>query len=169
MLAETDLPTLLADLRPRLHGGAFCFVAAEDAAGLDAAASVREAEGWSWLVPVARAEAAGLPFDGRFRWITLEVHSALGAVGLTAAVATRLAAAGIAANVIAGRLHDHVLVPEARAEEAAALLEPAQPPGGQAIQSPSTASSGGAKAARLPPASSVGRTPPSSSPSAPRP
>ncbi len=122
MAGETDLPTLLAEMSPLLNPGVFCFVTAEGGASLAAVASVREPEGLSLLVPVERAEAAGLSFDGRFRWITLEVYSALGAVGLTATVATRLAAAGIAANVIAGRHHDHVLVPEARAEEALRLL-----------------------------------------------
>ena len=116
MSGEIDLPTLLTGLSPRLHGGVFCFVtAAEPRRDLGAVATVAEEEGWSLLVPVERAEAAGLTFDGRFRWITLRVHSSLAAVGLTAAVAAALAEAGIAANVIAGRFHDHVLVPEDRA------------------------------------------------------
>ena len=46
------------------------------------------------------------------------MHSALEAVGLTAAVATALAAAGIPANVLAGYSHDHLLVPEDRADDA---------------------------------------------------
>jgi hypothetical protein len=50
------------------------------------------------------------------------MHSSLEAVGLTAAVATALAARGIAANVIAGARHDHVFVPAARADDALAAL-----------------------------------------------
>ena len=45
----------------------------------------------------------------------LQVHSALDGVGLTAAVAGALAAAGIACNVIAAFHHDHLFVPAARA------------------------------------------------------
>jgi len=51
------------------------------------------------------------------------VHSALDAVGLTAAVAGQLAAAGISCNVIAARYHDHLLVPHVRAHEALGLLQ----------------------------------------------
>ena len=54
--------------------------------------------------------------------LTLTVHSALDGVGLTAAVATALAGAGIPANMIAGYHHDHVFVPEHQAEAALACL-----------------------------------------------
>ena len=50
------------------------------------------------------------------------MHTALDAVGLTAAVATALAEHGIPANVIAGFYHDHLLVPEDRADDAVAVL-----------------------------------------------
>ena len=56
-------------------------------------------------------------------WLTLDVHSSLLAVGLTAAVSTALAGAGIPANVIAGFHHDHILVPEDRADEAVSCLQ----------------------------------------------
>jgi hypothetical protein len=55
-------------------------------------------------------------------WLTLDVHSSLLAVGLTAAVSTALARAGIPANMIAGFHHDHILVPEDRADEAVSCL-----------------------------------------------
>jgi hypothetical protein len=50
------------------------------------------------------------------------VHSDLAAVGLTAAVSAALAAEGIACNVIAGHLHDHLLVPVDRADDAVSIL-----------------------------------------------
>jgi hypothetical protein len=56
-------------------------------------------------------------------WLTLDVHSSLLAVGLTAAVSTALARAGIPANMVAGFHHDHILVPEGRADEAVSCLQ----------------------------------------------
>ncbi len=62
-------------------------------------------------------------------WITLEVHSALEAVGLTAAVARVLTDAGIPSNVIAALHHGHLFAPVDRAGEALAALEGLAGPG----------------------------------------
>jgi hypothetical protein len=64
----------------------------------------------------------GLQFEFEAAMITLQVHSALDAVGLTAAVSSALADAGIACNVVAGYHHDHLFVPYERGEEAVAIL-----------------------------------------------
>ena len=50
------------------------------------------------------------------------MHSALDAVGLTAAFSTALAVAGISANVIAGLHHDHVFVGTGQGERAVEVL-----------------------------------------------
>ena len=42
--------------------------------------------------------------------ITLQIHSALDAVGLTAAFATELGEHGMSANVMAGFYHDHIFI-----------------------------------------------------------
>lgn len=57
-----------------------------------------------------------------FRAITLEVHSSLNAVGLTAAVSGALARRGISANVVAAFYHDHIFVPAGQAQEALETL-----------------------------------------------
>lgn len=124
---ETDLGRLLTRLQPRLDGAPFVFCTLPGAglaevAELAPAAVVEEDEGLTVVLERGRAEAAGLAFVGSFARITLEVCSSLEAVGLTAAVAGRLAELGIAANVVAGFHHDHLFVPWGRREEAMRAL-----------------------------------------------
>lgn len=120
-----DLEELLASLRPQVRGGEFVFVtlSPETAQNLEFEASVVEPEGVSVVLRREIADAAGLPYDFVAGWITLGVHSALDAVGLTAAVAGRLAWAGISCNVIAGFHHDHLLVPAAATADALRVLQ----------------------------------------------
>jgi hypothetical protein len=123
---ERDLARLLAGLRPRRAEGSYVYTSVEGGsvpAGVRPFATVDESEGLTLVLPREDADAAGLPYDYVAALITLEVHSDLAAVGLTAAVSTRLAEAGISSNVIAGARHDHLLVPDERADEAIRLLE----------------------------------------------
>ena len=68
-------------------------------------------------------DKVGLDATFRCRRITLEIHSALEAVGFLAAITTRLAASGMGVNPVSAFYHDHLFVPVDRAEEAVALLE----------------------------------------------
>ena len=124
MPAIRDLSNLLATLDARRVPGRFVFVAApaDQLAALPALATLREDEGWTAVLHAEDADAAQLAYDFVAAWITLTVHSDLAAVGLTAAVSRALAEAGIACNVLAGLHHDHLLVPEARADDALAAI-----------------------------------------------
>jgi hypothetical protein len=122
---ERDLAVLLASLDPELHPGRYAFTLAIGdglPSDLDVVAMVREAEGVTLVVAAVDADRAGLRYDGTLEWITLRVHSALDAVGLTAAFSTALAAAGIGANVVAGPHHDHVFVPAGQGSQALHVL-----------------------------------------------
>ncbi|THA36180.1 ACT domain-containing protein [Streptomyces sp. A1277] len=126
MTAESGLRVLLSNLRPELHPGRYVYATATDGALPDAVApivTVRETEGLTLVLPEAQAAAAGLLHTYVAGWITLRVHSALEAVGLTAAVSLALTDAGISCNVVAGFHHDHLFVPYERAAEAVAVLE----------------------------------------------
>lgn len=68
----------------------------------------------------------GLPVMFRCAWITLNVHSDLNAVGLTAAFAKALGDDGISCNVVAGAYHDHIFVPFELAGRAEAALRQLQ-------------------------------------------
>lgn len=81
-------------------------------------AIVVEDEGTTVVLEVGEAEKLELESTGRFAWITLGASTDLDAVGITAAVSGALAQRGIACNVLAGFHHDHLLVPEDRADEA---------------------------------------------------
>lgn len=57
-----------------------------------------------------------------YRCITIQVHSSLDSVGLTAKMSKELAAANISCNVVAGFFHDHLFVPDEDAEDAVHVL-----------------------------------------------
>jgi hypothetical protein len=120
---ETDLATLLMSMSPRLNEGSYVFVRAEGTAGVqDAVVTVAEPEGLTLVLPRERADDLGLAYGFVASWITLEVHSALDAVGLTAAFSVALTREGISANVVAGFFHDHLFVPEDRCDDAMRAL-----------------------------------------------
>ncbi|MFW2336436.1 ACT domain-containing protein [Ilumatobacter sp.] len=123
MAGETDLDRMLATLDVERRAGTFTFVTGDwPALGSDAVATIDEDEGRTFVVPVGSARVVGAPVEFEAAWLTLTVHSALDAVGLTAAFGKALADAGIACNVLAGYHHDHLLVPVDRSDEAVALL-----------------------------------------------
>ncbi len=103
----------------------FCTLAArtEIPAGIYPLLTFREREGMTVAIRGEEAEAAGLHYLFPSRLITLTVHSALDAVGFLAAVTARLAEAGISVNAVSAFYHDHLFVPEQRAEEALRLLQ----------------------------------------------
>ncbi len=111
---------MVRQMRPERVPGVWTFhsVAPADLAALTPRlrALFFEAEGPSVVLPAE----PGAP--GAMAQITLTVHSALEGVGLTAAVSGALARAGIACNVIAATHHDHLFVPESRADEALEIL-----------------------------------------------
>lgn len=127
MSGEKDLARLLATMAAERLPGSYVFATvpgplADVDADADVLASVRESEGLSVVVAREDADRLGLPYDFVAGWITLRVHSALDAVGLTAAVSVALTEAGISCNVVAGHHHDHVLVPLERTDEALEVL-----------------------------------------------
>ena len=125
MAGETSLATLLRSMSPQLNPGEYVFCTLGDGqlpSGIELIGSFREQEGLTVILERSHAEHAGFAFDYVAAWITLNVHSALEAVGLTAAFATALGQAGISCNVIAGYYHDHLFVGKADAERAMAVL-----------------------------------------------
>ena len=128
MSGISDLSILLASMEPRLSPMEVVFCSFQDV-GIEERLFLApigffvEAEGISLIVQRSIAEENGIPFSCVLRAITLDVHSSLAAVGLTAAVASRLALNGISASVVAAYYHDHVFVPAPDAERALEVLQ----------------------------------------------
>lgn len=125
MAGEHDLRTLIRSMDPVLRPGSFAVALVRDERamrGIVPDATIQEDEGLTVVLPRERADALGLPYDFVAAWITLRVHSALEAVGLTAAFSTALAEADLSCNVLAGFHHDHLLVPYERRDEAMDVL-----------------------------------------------
>jgi hypothetical protein len=124
----TDLKLLISSMKPNLIEGEFVYCtmpasALADYIHLRPIGVFQEKEGMTLILPIEAARQAGLPAEPAMRMITLDVHSSLEAVGLTAAFATALGNEGISANVIAAYYHDHIFVPAADAERAMAALK----------------------------------------------
>ena len=127
MSGIVELDELLKSMSPAIQEGehVFCTLADDDSdyRHLNPLATFREAEGLTLVISAEAATRANLKFEGTFKQITLTVHSSLAAVGLTAAVATKLASFGISANVIAAYYHDHIFVQTEKAEQALSALK----------------------------------------------
>jgi hypothetical protein len=93
-----------------------------DLSGVPVVATMLEREGLSVVCPEQDAVSRGWKVLFRSAWIQLGCATALDGIGLTAAVSTALAGAGISCNMVAGAYHDHVFVPVERAAEAAQLI-----------------------------------------------
>jgi hypothetical protein len=82
----------------------------------------QESEGTTFIVLRDEAEALGWSYEFPCRMITLNIHSALDAVGFLARITTALAKGGMGVNPVSGFYHDHLFVPEDRADDAMAIL-----------------------------------------------
>lgn len=125
MTGVVDLDDLCRQMTPRLVDGTYVYCTLTDfrlPAGIEPVCTFREAEGLTAIVRKREAEAAALPYVFPCRLITLTVHSSLDAVGFLARISARLSLAGIACNVVAAFHHDHLFVPEERAEDTLQIL-----------------------------------------------
>jgi hypothetical protein len=120
-----SLKSLLEHLSPKLNDGAYVFCRVPNdykADNLSVLAVFREAEGKTLVIDQQSAAELNFDHSAPMSWITLEVHSSLEAVGLTATVSAALAEKDIACNVIAAYYHDHLFIPQTEARRAMETL-----------------------------------------------
>ena len=125
MPGEKDLVQLLKTMQPCLNEGeyVFCTVADLNSIPTDQIISFfKETECFTIILARSVADQWQLDYSFVAAWITLTVHSALDAVGLTAAFSSALSSAGISCNVVAAYYHDHIFVDQRDAERAMEVL-----------------------------------------------
>lgn len=125
MPGETNLPQILKTLSPELNPGEYIFHSTNDPSQFDQKDVIclfKEKEGVTVIISKEFADQKKIPYKFIASWITLNVHSSLEAVGLTAAFSAALAKENISANVIAGYYHDHIFVAKEDAEKAMKVL-----------------------------------------------
>ena len=125
VIGEMNLESLIRNMEPVLNKGVYVFASVANIESIPRAMTiceVKEKEGVTVVVSKKHAEQLGLPIDFIASWITLNIHSSLEAVGLTAAFATALGNNNISCNVIAGYYHDHIFVDQKDADKAMKVL-----------------------------------------------
>ncbi|MAA80545.1 MAG: hypothetical protein CL916_14920 [Deltaproteobacteria bacterium] len=128
MSGETELHILLRSLNPTVHDHRFVFTHipkghSVDWSKIQPLGMFQEREGTTLILEQHIAQAHALHYETIFACITLQIHSSLNAVGLTAAISHALATENIPANVIAAYHHDHIFVPEIKTVRAIEILK----------------------------------------------
>jgi hypothetical protein len=129
MSGELNLVTLLKNMKPVLNSGEYVFCTLSNTEKIDlnkVLGSFKEKEGTNLIITKEYADLMGFSYTSIMSWISLEVHSSLEAVGLTAAFSKILADANISCNVVAGYYHDHIFVLKQDAQRAIDLLKSIQ-------------------------------------------
>ena len=119
------LDAILAGMRLALHPDIFVFATIKSRdvkAGLPYHMRFEEEEGTTLILRQNDADKEGLIYEFPCRMITLNVHSALDAVGFMAMITQALAAKEISVNPVSGFYHDHLFIPEDKADQAMGLL-----------------------------------------------
>lgn len=125
-MSKRETSALIAQMDPVLDEVSYRFVLvcpsiAPQALGT-AIGTFREAEGVTAIIPSSLANELDQPGPDLAK-ITLQVHSDLEEIGLTAAVSGALAEGGIACNVVAAFHHDHLFVPWDSKQDALKILQ----------------------------------------------
>ena len=113
MTGETNIEKLISNMEPILHKDEYIFTTVPNTDKIPreiVVCELKEKEGITVVLTKKDADTIGITYQYTFSWITLNIHSSLNAVGLTAAFSTALGNNNISCNVIAGYYHDHIFV-----------------------------------------------------------
>ncbi len=125
MGGETNLSLLIKNMQPILNEGQYVFSTVSQLDAFDLNKIIlffKEKEGFTVILEKNYADTEGVVYASAFAWLTLHIHSALDAVGLTAAFSKALADNHISCNVVAGFYHDHIFVQHELGQQAVDVL-----------------------------------------------
>ncbi|WP_289037246.1 ACT domain-containing protein [uncultured Zobellia sp.] len=126
MAGEKNLAEMLKGMTPKLNEGEYVFVTLPNVDHISRADTIcefKEEEGVTVIIAKQKADALQLPYEYIASWITLEIHSSLEGVGLTALFSSELAKNNISCNVVAAYYHDHIFVDHELGEKAVNVLK----------------------------------------------
>ncbi|MAU71947.1 MAG: acetyltransferase [Pseudozobellia sp.] len=126
MSGENNLEHILKNLKPVLHPGKYVFSSQSSDKSVPIESVIgtfTEKEGTTLILSLENAVKLGMNYEYVAAWITLEVHSSLEAIGLTAVFSNALASHQISCNVIAGFYHDHLFVDYTDGPKAVEILK----------------------------------------------
>ncbi len=126
MAGETELKKLIRSMRPKLNSGDYVFTTQLSTSRIPVGGIIgkfTEKEGTTLIIEKQKADALGLQYTFVSAWITLNIHSSLDAIGLTAIFSSELAKNSIGCNVVAGYYHDHIFVNKRDGENAMKILK----------------------------------------------
>lgn len=125
MSGEKNLKTLIQEMKPHLNSGEYVFTTINSTHIIntdDVIGQFKEIEGTTLILNRKKADELNLEYNFIASWITLKIHSALEAIGLTAIFSTELAKHNISCNVVAGFYHDHIFINKKDDEKALTVL-----------------------------------------------
>jgi hypothetical protein len=113
MTGETNLQEVLKSMRVSCDDNEYGFATVSPVTTVDLEAVIgtfRETGGLTVIASKQYLDFKGITYEGPYAKLSIEVHTSLELVGLTAVLATKLAENNISANVVAAYYHDHVFV-----------------------------------------------------------
>lgn len=126
-VGETNLTKLLTSMNPELDPDVYVFcsvpVLPSNVSELKPRMIFQESEGYTLILTQQDAQVHSLDYNYPCRRIVLNVHSSLDAVGFLARITTHLASRRnerepISVNAVSAYHHDHLFIPEDRANDA---------------------------------------------------
>lgn len=113
MTGQTNLSEVLKSLQVSCDNVEYGFASVkehQDNSDFRILGTFKEDEGLTLIASKEFFETNNIKYEGPYAKLTIEVHTSLELVGLTAILAKKLAENQISANVVAGYFHDHIFV-----------------------------------------------------------